>query len=194
MPVHLDDDRGDVLVGDLFLQVRLPSLAPSRACAAVFELLLELGDLAVLDLGGLPEVARGAARSSARRASSSSCALTLRICSMTPSRAATAPHARRAARRARRSRVATSSRRALLAVSRSFLSACLLDLELHEAPLAPESISAGMLSISILILRGRLVDEIDGLVGQEALGDVAVRERRRGDEGASWMRMPWWTS
>ena len=30
---------------------------------------------------------------------------------------------------------------------------------------------------------GRLVDEVDGLVGQEAVGDVAARERRRGDEG-----------
>ncbi len=30
--------------------------------------------------------------------------------------------------------------------------------------------------------RGGLVDEVDRLVGQEAVGDVAVRERRRGDE------------
>jgi hypothetical protein len=30
--------------------------------------------------------------------------------------------------------------------------------------------------------RGRLVDEVDGLVGQEAVGDVAVAEGRRGDQ------------
>ena len=33
-----------------------------------------------------------------------------------------------------------------------------------------------------LDLGGRLVDEVDRLVGQEALGDVAVAEHRRGDE------------
>ena len=32
--------------------------------------------------------------------------------------------------------------------------------------------------------RGRLVDEVDGLVGQEAVGDVAVGERRGGDQRA----------
>ena len=31
-------------------------------------------------------------------------------------------------------------------------------------------------------LLSRLVDEVDGLVGQEAVGDVAVGERGRGDE------------
>ncbi len=33
------------------------------------------------------------------------------------------------------------------------------------------------------LARRRLVDEVDGLVGQEAVGDVAVRQRRRCDDG-----------
>ena len=33
--------------------------------------------------------------------------------------------------------------------------------------------------------RRRLVDEVDRLVGQEAVGDVAVRQRRGGDERRS---------
>ena len=33
-------------------------------------------------------------------------------------------------------------------------------------------------------LRGRLVHQVDRLVGQEAICDVALRERRRGDQGA----------
>jgi hypothetical protein len=37
------------------------------------------------------------------------------------------------------------------------------------------SSSAGTLSISVRSLRAGLVDEVDGLVGQEAVGDVAVR-------------------
>ncbi len=32
-------------------------------------------------------------------------------------------------------------------------------------------------------LRRRLVDEVDRLVGQESVGDVTVRQHRRGDEG-----------
>ena len=44
------------------------------------------------------------------------------------------------------------------------------------------SISCGMTSISMREPRRRLVDEVDRLVGQEAVGDVAMRERRRGDE------------
>ena len=44
------------------------------------------------------------------------------------------------------------------------------------------SISVGTDDSSIAMPRRRLVDEVDGLVGQEAVGDVAVRQRRRGDQ------------
>ena len=45
----------------------------------------------------------------------------------------------------------------------------LVELDRHRIDLHPQP-------------RGRLVDEVDRLVGQEALGDVAVGQRRRGDE------------
>ncbi len=44
------------------------------------------------------------------------------------------------------------------------------------------SISVGMESISIRRRDGGLVDQVDRLVGQEAVGDVAVRKGRGGDQ------------
>ena len=56
-----------------------------------------------------------------------------------------------------------------------------LDLELHDA--APHLVQlgghAGRLHAQ---LGGGLVDQVDRLVGQEAVGDVAVREHGRGDQ------------
>jgi hypothetical protein len=40
-----------------------------------------------------------------------------------------------------------------------------------------------MESISIRSLRGAFVDQVDGLVRQKAVGDVAVREGGRGHDG-----------
>jgi hypothetical protein len=56
------------------------------------------------------------------------------------------------------------------------------------------SISVGSESISMRSCDAGLVDEVDGLVGQEAPGEVAVGQHGRGHERASWMRTPWWTS
>ena len=47
------------------------------------------------------------------------------------------------------------------------------------------SISAGRESISMRSLDGRLVDQVDGLVRQEPVGDVAVRQGGRGHDGRS---------
>ena len=44
------------------------------------------------------------------------------------------------------------------------------------------SSSVGMESISMRSLDARLVDEVDGLVGQEAPGHVAVRQHGRGHQ------------
>ncbi len=55
-----------------------------------------------------------------------------------------------------------------------------LDLQLHDA--AVELVERLGLGIDLHAEpRGGLVHQVDGLVGQEAIGDVAVRERRRGD-------------
>ena len=58
----------------------------------------------------------------------------------------------------------------------------LLDLQLHDA--AIEFVELFGLRIDLHAqARGRLVDEVDRLVGQETVGDVAVRKRRGGDDG-----------
>ena len=56
-----------------------------------------------------------------------------------------------------------------------------LDLELHPAPLGLVELDRHRVDLHPEP-RGRLVDEIDRLVGQEAVGDVAVRQGRRRDE------------
>ena len=59
-----------------------------------------------------------------------------------------------------------------------------LDLQLHDAPV--ELVELLGLGIDLHAQpRRRLVDQVDRLVGQEAVGDVAVGQRRRGDERAS---------
>ena len=56
-----------------------------------------------------------------------------------------------------------------------------LDLELHDA--AVDLVELGRHRVDFHPqLRRRLVDEIDGLVGQEAIGDVAMRQYRRRHE------------
>ena len=59
MPVHLRDDLGDVLGVDLLLGEVARRLAapPARRLLGLGEALLELGDLAVAQLGGALEVA-----------------------------------------------------------------------------------------------------------------------------------------
>ena len=56
-----------------------------------------------------------------------------------------------------------------------------LDLELHDVPV--DLVDLGRLGVDLHPdPRGGLVDQVDRLVGQEAVGDVAVAERRRGDQ------------
>ena len=68
-------------------------------------------------------------------------------------------------------------------MSRLLLERLALDLELDDAPV--ELVDRLGLGIDHHALaRRRLVDQVDRLVRQEAVGDVAVAERRRGDDGA----------
>jgi hypothetical protein len=50
--------------------------------------------------------------------------------------------------------------------------------------------SAGLLSICHAQAAGGFVDQVDGLVRQEAVADVTMAERGRGDNRASVMRTP----
>ena len=56
-----------------------------------------------------------------------------------------------------------------------------LDLELADAAVGFVELHRGRVDLHPQA-RGRLVDEVDRLVGKEAVGDVAVGEHRRGDE------------
>ena len=56
-----------------------------------------------------------------------------------------------------------------------------LDLELHDVPV--DLVDLGRLGVDLHPdPRGGLVDQVDRLVGQEAVGDVALAQRRRGDQ------------
>ncbi len=56
-----------------------------------------------------------------------------------------------------------------------------LDLQLLDPP--RDLVDLGRHRVDLdLQPRGRLVDQVDRLVGEEAVGDVALRERRRGDD------------
>ena len=56
-----------------------------------------------------------------------------------------------------------------------------LDLELHDAAL--DLVELGRHRVDLHAqLRRRLVHQVDGLVGQEPIGDVAVRQHRRRDQ------------
>ena len=57
----------------------------------------------------------------------------------------------------------------------------LLDLQLQDAPLDDVDLGRHRVDLDAQ-LAGRLVDEVDRLVGQEAVGEVAVGQHGRGDE------------
>ena len=57
----------------------------------------------------------------------------------------------------------------------------LVELDRHRVDLHPQP-------------AGGLVDEVDRLVGQEAVGDVAVGQLAAATSAESVMRTPWWTS
>ena len=57
----------------------------------------------------------------------------------------------------------------------------LLDLELQDPPLDDVDLGGQRVDLDAQ-LAGGLVDEVDGLVGQEAIGEVAIRQHRGADE------------
>ena len=171
------------------------SRAVARPRASARRAALELGDLAVAQLGGALRGRRRARRARARGAACSSRSLTLADAARSPpSRPATAAFiaAELLAQLGELAldRLAARGRRPS---SVSLASDVQLDLELHDAALDLVDLGRHRVDLDAQP-RGGLVDQVDRLVGQEAVGDVAVRERRGGDQRASWMRTPWWTS
>ena len=75
------------------------------------------------------------------------------------------------------------SRRSFEAASVSFVERDLLDLELEDAALHDVDLGGQRVDLDAQ-LAGGLVHQVDGLVGQEAVGEVAVAEHGRGDQRA----------
>ena len=158
--------------------------SPSRAGLALLRFLhlrLELRQLAVLELGELLVLALALG-------SSSICSRSFSISSLMCWLPATCAFS--AFQISSRSEYSFSSfcisssisaKRFLEASSFSLRHRLALDAQLDQAPLEP--VHRLGLGVDLhLDARRRLVDQVDRLVGQEAVGDVAVRELGRGDD------------
>src|SRR5690606_14898409 len=176
----LGDDRRDVLVRDLLLQVRALLLELVQRRAVGLERLLELRELAVLDLRGTPEIARSprAVRLVAELLDSS-----LPLADADDHLLLAHPLRPRAVALARElGDLAPELFEPRLArLVTLLLERLLLDAKLQEAPLDLVDLDGQAVDLHLDLARG-LVDQVDRLVGQEPIGDVAVAEHGRGDE------------
>ena len=152
------------------------TIGVSRSLLALGELLLELGEDAVLDLGDAREVARALL----------ALGLHAQLVDL-PLDLGDALERLLLARPARGELVAHRLRVRELALERLAHALGLvrhrgeLDLELPHAPVGLVELDGRGVDLHAQARR-RLVDEVDRLVGEEAVGDVAVGEHGRGDE------------
>ena len=165
------DDRGDVVLVDLLLHHRR-----LRALLALGELLLELGEDPVLDLGDAREVP-GALLALGLHAQLVDLPLDVgdalqRVLLARPAGGELVAHALRV-RELALERLAHGL--GLVRHRRE------LDLELPHAPVGLVELDGRRVDLHAQP-RCRLVDEVDRLVGEEAVGDVPVGEHGRGDE------------
>ena len=165
------DDGGDVVLVDLLLDHRV--LGPR----ALGELALERRDLAVADLGDALQVAVALGALGLHPQLVEAARRLLDPLERLLLAAPSARRGRRGASFASASARSSGSRTLAdsFAIAASSISSCI-------TRRFASSSSIGEESISIRRPRGGLVDEVDRLVGQEAVGDVAVREHRGGDE------------
>ena len=180
-PGPLRHHLGDVVRVHLLLEEARRLLQLAQARLRLADLLLQRGDLAVLDLGGAVQVARarGAVQlhlelvqpllAPAQVRDHRLLALPLRL------------HPRRALAQLGDLLVHAGQAVAALRVALA-LQGVALDLQLHGAPLHLVDLLRQRIDLDAQ-LAGRLVDQVDGLVGQEAVADVAVAERGRGHDG-----------
>ena len=178
----LADDVGDVFFVDFFFQHARGS-APFRPATAVevLQLGFELGQLAVLDLRGALELALAGLL---LRLEAQGFDLLLQLADAGDGLALFAPAgAQSSDLLCEVGELALDFLEALLAVRVGFaLQGGALDFE--RSGLALELVDLGGHGADLdRERRGGFVDQVDGLVGQEAVGDVAVRERGRGDDG-----------
>ena len=170
-------DLGDLVVGHLLLQDGAVLLLHIQRLFGVVQAALQVGDAGVADLGRLHQVAlaRGALLfelGASRARSCSSCTFTMASFSFCHS-----------ALRLSRSLlgggdVAAQRLQALLGGLVGLLHERLL-LDLHLGELAVGRVNLLRHGVDLdAQAAGGLVHEVDGLVGQEAVGDVAVRRAR----------------
>ena len=181
MPGPLGDDLGDVLLGDLLGQHRAAvamELSELRLLLATF--FSSSGMRAVAQLRGALEV-RVALGALGLALTSSSSALADLIWSIAPfsfcQRAFISDGALAQVGQLGLDRVEALLRGLVLLL----LQGLALDLELLDAALHLVDLGGHRVDLD-LQPRGGLVDQVDRLVGQEAIGDVAVGEGRRGDD------------
>ena len=177
MPVHLATTSATSSSSTSSL--RKPAW-PVGALLGLRELALELGDLAVAQLGGALEVglALGALGVAVRLLEALLELLDARdrVLLLLPARL----HLGRLLAQVGEvalDRLAAGDRRVVLLL----LERLALDLELHDAALDLVDLGRHRVDLDAQP-RGGLVDQVDRLVGQEAVGDVAVRQRGRGDD------------
>ena len=177
MPVHLATTSATSSSSTSSL--RKPAL-PSVALLGLRQLALELGDLAVAQLGGPLEVgvALGALGVAVRLLEA---LLELlhpgdRLLLVLPARLHLARLLAQVGEVALDRLAARDGRVVLLLLER-----LALDLELHDAALDLVDLGRHRVDLDAQLRRG-LVDQVDRLVGQEAVGDVAMGQGRRGDD------------
>jgi hypothetical protein len=188
----LRDDLGDLLGGHLLGEQRALLLDRLELLLLGRELLLDLHELAVADLRGALELALALR------------ALQLRVELLAP--LLELAHTRDRALLvlpARLHRVGLLAQLGDLALDGSeprfargvglLLERLALHFELDELACELIELLGHRVDLHAHAARG-LVDEVDRLVGQETVGDVAVRERRGSDERGVLIRTPWWTS
>ena len=178
MPVHFRDDLGDVLLVDLLLQHRCSACSVGEARVLLSSCCWSSGirpyRISAARWRSPSRVARSASpprlldlrlRASRMR---SMCSFSCCQCAFMPSSA----RCRSASSRSSR------SSRSFDASSVSFFSAAALDLELLDAPLDLVDLDRHRVDLDPQPGAG-LVDQVDGLVRQEPVGDVPVGEHGR---------------
>ena len=182
MPVHLATTSAMSSASTSSFSMRLLRLQLGELLVLVVELLLELGERR---RSGARRPCRGRP-CAVRRFDLEARLLDLLLewrgsSGWPPSPAASGPSCRPTVSRRSASSFSTLASRSCEALSVSFLSAW-RSISSWMSLRSTSSISVGMRVDLDAQARGGLVHQVDGLVGQEAVGDVAVRERGRGHE------------
>ena len=156
-----------------------PRSRASRSASSLLELRGSRRSAARRRAGGRPRARRARPRACA----CSSCSLSVadRRRSASFSACQLGLHRVRSCSRSSASSRSIASRRATRRVVGLLRERLALDLELHDAPLDLVDLGRHRVDLDAQP-RGGLVDQVDRLVGQEAVGDVAVREHRRGHQ------------